>query len=101
MKDVIVRAGHGATVRTFAFNEVGQTMGWLPKHDGRAIANTIMDDVEEGLDLEACLQRFQESKVKGESGRLIVWAGEGVGLTDKITSSGRFSLNFTEKLCLH
>ncbi|KAF8073467.1 2-nitropropane dioxygenase [Lyophyllum atratum] len=86
-KDALLQAGLNSTTRTLAFDEVGRTMGWPPKHDGRAIANHIIRDVEEGLDLEQRLQKFDESAASGDSSRLIVWAGVGVGLTNKITSA--------------
>lgn len=86
-KEVIVKSGLNSTTRTLAFDEVGKTNYWPPKHNGRAIANDIIQDLNEGLDLEQRLQRFSESASKGESSRLVIWAGVGVGLTDKITSA--------------
>ncbi|KDR71503.1 hypothetical protein GALMADRAFT_271041 [Galerina marginata CBS 339.88] len=83
-KEVLLKAGLNSTVRTLAFDEVGKTMGWPPKCDGRAVANDITQDVYDGLDLEQRLKKFDESAAAGESSRLIVWAGVGVGLTDKI-----------------
>ncbi|GLB45519.1 putative nitronate monooxygenase [Lyophyllum shimeji] len=86
-KELLLEAGLNATVRTLAFDEVGRTMGWPAKHDGRAISNQIIQDVNDGLDLEERLRRFDESAARGDSSRLIVWAGVGVGLTDKISSA--------------
>lgn len=88
MKDVIVKTGIiDSTIRTLAFDEVGKTNFWPPKHDGRAIKNNIIQDVEEGLTLDQRLGRFAESAASGDSSRLIIWAGQGVGITDKITSA--------------
>lgn len=86
-KDALLQAGLNSTTRTLAFDEVGRTMGWPPKHDARAIANQIVRDVEDGLSLEQRLQKFDESAALGDTSRLIVWAGVGVGLTNKITSA--------------
>ncbi|PPQ91280.1 hypothetical protein CVT25_006223 [Psilocybe cyanescens] len=86
-KEVIVKSGLNSTTRTLAFDEVGKTNYWPPKHNGRAIANDIIQDLNEGLNLQQRLQRFSESASKGESSRLVIWAGVGVGLTDKITSA--------------
>lgn len=83
-KDVLLKAGMNSTVRGIAFDEVGRTMGWPPKQDGRAISNNIIEDVEEGLDLDQRLRRFDESASAGDSSRLVVWAGVGVALTSKI-----------------
>ncbi|RDB24594.1 Nitronate monooxygenase [Hypsizygus marmoreus] len=84
-KEVLLRADHHATTRTLAFDEVGRTMGWPPKHDGRAIVNGIIEDVRAGLDLDQRLKKFDESAASGDTSRLIVWAGVGVGLTNDIT----------------
>lgn len=88
MKEVIVQAGNDATVRTLAFDEVGKTNYWPPKHNGRAIVNDVIKDVAEGLTLDQRLERFEQSAAAKEKNRLVVWAGVGVGLTDKITPAG-------------
>jgi len=86
-KEVILKAGVNSTIRTLAFDEVGRTMGWPPKHNGRAIANEIIQDVKNGLDLDQRLKNFDESAASGDSSRLVIWAGVGVGLTNKITAA--------------
>lgn len=86
-KEILIQADLNATVRTLAFDEVGRTMGWPLNNDGRAIANDIIQDVKDGFDLEERLRKFDESAKNGDSSRLIVWAGIGVGLTDKISSA--------------
>ncbi|KAK7033917.1 hypothetical protein VNI00_012541 [Paramarasmius palmivorus] len=84
-KDALLKAGLiNSTRRTLAFDEVGRTMGWPEKHDGRALVNDIITDVDEGLGFEDRLRRYDESKEKGETSRLIVWAGAGVGLSASI-----------------
>ncbi|KAF5347396.1 hypothetical protein D9758_011254 [Tetrapyrgos nigripes] len=90
-KDAIIQAGLiNSTRRTLAFDEVRRTMGWPDKINGRALANDIVRDLDEGLGLEARLKRFDESAASGDTSRLIVWAGEGVGLTDHISSASSF-----------
>jgi len=86
-KEILLQAGLNSTVRTLAFDEVGRTMGWPPKHNGRAIVNQVIGDVEDGLDLEQRLEKFDQSAASGDSSRLVVWAGVGVGLTNKITNA--------------
>lgn len=83
-KEVLLKAGLHDTVRTLAYDEVGKTNFWPPDVDGRAVSNKVMDDLHEGLDLETRLKNFNESASVGDSSRLIVWAGVGVGLTNKI-----------------
>ncbi|KAL0579474.1 hypothetical protein V5O48_002516 [Marasmius crinis-equi] len=87
-RNAIVNAGLiNSTIRTLAFDEVGRTNGWPPKHDGRAIRNDIIKDLEDGLDLGTRMKKYDESKASGDMSRLITWAGVGVGLTDSITSA--------------
>ncbi|KAJ8094996.1 hypothetical protein PM082_010214 [Marasmius tenuissimus] len=87
-KEALIKAGLiDSTTRTLAFDEVGRTNGWPPKHDGRAIRNDIIKDVEDGLDFEARLERYDESKDAGDTSRLISWAGVGVGLTNGLDSA--------------
>ncbi|KAF8188846.1 2-nitropropane dioxygenase [Mycena galopus ATCC 62051] len=87
-KQAIINADLKATVRAMAFDEVGRTMGWPQKCDGRAIANGIMDDYKAGLSLEERLAKFDESARNGDDSRLVVWAGVGVGLTSEIKGAG-------------
>jgi len=83
-KDVLLSADLHSTVRSLAFDEVGRTAFWPPGLDGRAISNGIIRDAEAGLSLERRLALCDESLRKGESDRLIVWAGVGAGLVDEI-----------------
>lgn len=79
MKDGILNAGLNATARSYAFDDVARTRFWPEGIDGRAIANDILVDFEQGLDLEARLKKFDEAKEKGEQSRLVIWAGVGIG----------------------
>lgn len=83
MKEVLIEAGLNATARGMAFDEVTGLMGWPENVDGRAIANSILDDEVKGLGLEERVKRYDEGKAKGEKDRLVVWAGVGVGLTSE------------------
>ncbi|KAF9003920.1 2-nitropropane dioxygenase [Cyathus striatus] len=84
-KQVLLNAGHHDTTRSMAFDEVGRTMGWPPKCDGRAVSNNIIADANANLDLEARMKKFDESAASEDTSRLVVWAGTGVGLTNKLT----------------
>ncbi|KAJ7848390.1 hypothetical protein B0H13DRAFT_2238650 [Mycena leptocephala] len=86
-----------ATVCTLAYDEVNRTMGWPPLHDGRAIRNRVMDDVEEGLSLDERLRRFDESKEKGEDDKLVIWAGVAAGLTNEIMPAADVLREFHEE----
>lgn len=87
MKSVLVEAGHNATERSVAFDEVNRTAFWPPGLDGRAISNEIMDDFREGLSLDDRLKSYDEGKARGEKERMVIWAGSGVGLVNEIKSA--------------
>ena len=86
-KDVLISAKLTDTTRSLAFDEVNRTMGWPDGCDGRAIANNIMKDFEAGLTLEERMKLFDESTAQGDRSRLVVWAGMGSGLTDKLSNA--------------
>ncbi|KAK1231022.1 hypothetical protein PQX77_005871, partial [Marasmius sp. AFHP31] len=92
-KDVILQAGRSgnlnSTRRSTAFDEVRRRdILWPDGLDGRAIVNGISEDVEGGIELEERVRRYEEGRAKGESERLVVWAGTGVGLTREIRNAG-------------
>ncbi|TCD66842.1 hypothetical protein EIP91_000920, partial [Steccherinum ochraceum] len=84
MKAVLLESDLQATKRSLCYDDAGRTNGWPPLHDGRAIANKIWDDLQEGLSLEDRQARFDESAKKGEKDRLVIWAGVGTGLVKEI-----------------
>ncbi|KAF7324090.1 2-nitropropane dioxygenase [Mycena kentingensis (nom. inval.)] len=86
-----------ATVRTMAYDEVGRTTGWPAEYDGRAIRNRVMEDLEEGLDIEERLALFDAAKEKGETDRLVAWAGMGVGAIDKLEPAADILKNLHEE----
>ena len=85
IKSVLVDADLRATQRSLCFDEVNRTNFWPPFHDGRAIANSIWNDFSSGLTLEERMKKHDDSNAKGEKDRLVIWAGIGAGLTNKIT----------------
>lgn len=82
-KAVLIESDYNATQRALCFDDVGRTNFWPPFHNGRAIANRIWDDLQEGLSLEERLKRHDENKDSKD--RLIIWAGVGTGATKEIT----------------
>ncbi|KAG6855884.1 hypothetical protein H0H87_009707 [Tephrocybe sp. NHM501043] len=82
MKQEILNSGLNATARSYAFDDVSRTRFWPEGIDGRAIVNDVLVDFEQGLDLETRLQRFDDAKAKAERGRMVVWAGAGIGLVN-------------------
>ncbi|KAG6872180.1 hypothetical protein C0995_012245 [Termitomyces sp. Mi166 len=82
MKYEILNAGLNATARSYAFDDVARTRFWPEGIDGRAIANDVLVDFDQGLDLETRLKRYDEAKEKGELNRLVIWAGSGIGFVN-------------------
>ncbi|KAJ3851456.1 2-nitropropane dioxygenase [Lentinula lateritia] len=82
-KEVILSSGVSCTMRSTVFDEVNQTAMWPEGINGRAIVNDIVQDQKEGLSLDERLKRHDQSKAKGESDRLVIWAGDAVaGIKD-------------------
>ncbi|KAG6831334.1 hypothetical protein H0H92_011249 [Tricholoma furcatifolium] len=89
MKQEILKAGINATARSYAFDDVARTRFFPDGIDGRAIANEILVDSAQGLDLETRLKKYDEAIMKGETNRLVIWAGAGIGFVkdEKDTAS--------------
>ncbi|KAJ3770544.1 2-nitropropane dioxygenase [Lentinula raphanica] len=77
-KQVILNSKVSCTTRSDVFDEVNRTKMWPEGIDGRAIVNDVVRDEKEGLALEERLRRYDESKAKGETNRLVIWAGDAV-----------------------
>ncbi|TFK67256.1 2-nitropropane dioxygenase [Pluteus cervinus] len=84
LKQALIEAGHTATEKSRAYDEVFRTAYWPEDVDGRAIANKILDDVKDGLSLEERLKRYDESKESGKAERRVIWAGAGAGYLTKV-----------------
>ncbi|KAJ4466767.1 2-nitropropane dioxygenase [Lentinula aciculospora] len=81
-KDVILNSKLSCTMRSTVFDEVNRTAMWPNGINGRAIANDIVQDEKVGLSLEERLKKHDESKMNGESNRLVIWAGDAVGFVN-------------------
>ncbi|KAG5642128.1 hypothetical protein DXG03_003578 [Asterophora parasitica] len=77
-KEEILKAGMNATARSLAFDDVKRSRFWPEGVDGRAIANDILVDYHQGLDLGTRLKRYDEATKKGERSRMVIWAGVGI-----------------------
>ncbi|KAJ4466759.1 2-nitropropane dioxygenase [Lentinula aciculospora] len=77
-KQVILDSKVSCTTRSDVFDEVNRTKMWPEGIDGRAIVNDVVMDEKEGLALEEKLRRYDDGKAKGETSRLVVWAGDAV-----------------------
>lgn len=80
----LLAASSSSSIRTMAFDHARGTTGWPPGIDGRALRNSTVEDFEKGVDIETLRSRYVEGVRKGDTDRIVVWAGAGVGLMNKI-----------------
>ncbi|KAJ6589400.1 2-nitropropane dioxygenase [Mycena capillaripes] len=99
--NVLLKADLNATVRTLAYDDVGRTNFWPPKHNGRAVRNQVMDDFDAGLNLDERRAKFDDSAAKGQDNRLIVWAGVAAGMTNEIKPAADVLRELHEKTTEH
>lgn len=82
---MLVAAKEGSTVRTRAFDEARGTLGWPDGVDGRGILNETVRDFEEDKgSAEQRRERYKEAEAKGDTSRIVTWAGSGVGNVSKV-----------------
>jgi len=77
------------TLRTMAFDEARNTLGWPKNVDGRGIRNqTVLDyendEVRNEESLKKRQERYEKAVEEKDDERITTWAGTGVGLMDKI-----------------
>ena len=99
----LISADSSLSVRTLAFDHVRDTLGWPKGIDGRALRNgsfsvpsnldliddipppiATVDDYEKGEDLALLKQKYAEGVKGGDTDRILVWAGSGVGLMNQV-----------------
>ena len=95
----LVEANDGGqvTVRTRLFDDLRglgdpERGGWTMAYDGRGLINRSVRDGANGVQIEENIKTFKEALKKpeegyGEEGRLIAYAGTGVGLIDGVKSA--------------
>jgi nitronate monooxygenase len=92
MKNALCDAGINSTARNSVFDEL-QGITWPSGIDGRAVANELMTDYHKGINLESRKEMCQEAQQTDDKDRLIIWAGVGAGLVNRIE-------NASVRLCL-
>ncbi|KAJ3569041.1 hypothetical protein NP233_g5317 [Leucocoprinus birnbaumii] len=78
-KQALVVAESTTSVRSMAFDQARDTLGWPSGVDGRGLRNATVDDYEKGEDIQVLRSKFQEAARNNDVSRAIVWAGTGVG----------------------
>ena len=71
-----------------AFDLARGTLGWPEGIDGRGLRNQTVRNVEKGMDIEDVRGRYQAAVRDGDAEGMVVWAGTGIGLVNKIMPAG-------------
>ncbi|KAF7798016.1 hypothetical protein EIP86_009226 [Pleurotus ostreatoroseus] len=78
-RQALLNADATQTVRSTAFDQARNTLGWPQGVDGRALRNKITHDVEQGIDMRTIQERVAEGTKQGAPEYSIIFAGTGVG----------------------
>ena len=94
-RDIIrTRAGGVSTLRSTLCDRLKGTRNWPSQYDGRAIKNRGHTDEEAGMSEEQNVQLYNEELKQGDDawgphGRMVAYAGTGVGLINKVEPAER------------
>ncbi|TEB36487.1 2-nitropropane dioxygenase [Coprinellus micaceus] len=83
-RQVLLAADASKSIRTMAFDEARGSTGWPAGIDGRGIRNATVEDYESGLEASLLRDKYAAAAAKGDTDRIIVWSGTGVGSMTRI-----------------
>lgn len=83
-RKALIAAESSQSVRTMAFDEARETLGWPKGIDGRGLRNDTVDDYTRGEDIAVIRAKFQQALKTNDPSRIVVWAGSSVGLMNKV-----------------
>ncbi|KAF9457191.1 2-nitropropane dioxygenase [Collybia nuda] len=83
-RQALITASTSDSVRTMAFDYARNTLGWPRGIDGRGLHNSTVEDFEKGVDVDVVRSRYHEGAKRNDPDRIVIWAGAGVGMMDKI-----------------
>ncbi|KAI0788826.1 2-nitropropane dioxygenase [Abortiporus biennis] len=86
-KDTLLKADAKSTVRTLGFDHARNTLGWPQGIDGRGIRNELIEDYENGVDVNLLREKLRDGVKAGDPSRMVVWAGQGVGEMKEIVKA--------------
>lgn len=86
-KKALLAATGDSTVRSMAFDQARNALGWPAGVDGRGICNKLVR-VFDSHGAEAVRAEYSEGLKTRDIERTIVWAGTGIGSMDKLMSAG-------------
>ncbi|KAK4172785.1 putative 2-nitropropane dioxygenase [Triangularia setosa] len=89
-QELIAKTTDGAlsTFKHTVMDDIQGTTIWPKVYDGRAIVGNSVEDHLNGVPSEENIRLFKEAAEKGETNRMITWAGSAVGLVNKIQPAG-------------
>ncbi|KNZ71632.1 Nitronate monooxygenase, partial [Termitomyces sp. J132] len=83
-RQALIAAPTGSSVRTTAFDQVRNTLGWPEGIDGRGLRNSTVDEFQEGANLDDLRRKYAAAVKTGDVDRIVTWAGASVGLLNRI-----------------
>ncbi|MCO5589800.1 hypothetical protein L7F22_043769 [Adiantum nelumboides] len=97
-KKMLIEAGPTSTLRTMAFDEARNTLGWPKGVDGRGIVNETVRDYmsNKGGDGDARRAVYKEAEKSGDTSRIVTWAGTGVGLVGEVKDAEEIVAEMTK-----
>src|SRR5579859_6521800 len=75
--------GEKGNSRTRIYDILRGKGDWLATHDGRAIINATLTDLDSGVPESDLQQKYDTAMKEGDYTRLVVYAGTGIGLVEK------------------
>jgi nitronate monooxygenase len=95
-KMLLLSKSGGDTVKTVAFDGARGTTSWPAGVDGRGIRNTTVEEWEAG-EREGVVERYKQAAGEGDVGRIVSWAGTGVGLMKEVKEAGQLVSELAEE----
>ncbi|KAG6849291.1 hypothetical protein H0H93_009721 [Arthromyces matolae] len=83
-REALIAAPTGSSIRTMAFDQARNTLGWPLGVDGRGLRNRTVDDFESGTGTEELRRKYAEGVKTDDIDRIVTWAGASVGLLHAI-----------------
>ncbi|GLB43445.1 putative nitronate monooxygenase [Lyophyllum shimeji] len=83
-RQALLSAHTTSSVRSMAFDQARDTLGWPSGVDGRGLRNSTVIDFEKGVEIGELRRKYAEGVTADDPDRIVVWAGTGVGLMNRV-----------------
>lgn len=100
-RQALIAARAASSVRTMAFDQARNTLGWPGGVDGRGLRNSTVVDFENGVDIGQLRRKYAEGAKVDDLDRIVVWAGTGVGLMNKVQPAKEIVQELYEECLTH